>query len=502
MIGYRTRFSAVTAALAFVVLGAWTPTLAQCPDGSDAVFGADGLTDIAIEWYDYFNLYGTGMWKLSMVTGTGFEDGSVSASEVGARAREVTVPVTYNNNPNSPDYQHYTGYAYYRVPDEFSRGAGDATLAQRTITVRGTFTPDSGPFGPVSSDSHFDLVRPPVVFVHGLWSGPSTWKFDMANTDATLLMRYRADYSGPAAAASFSTNKEVVSDAVQRALTICNKLLSDPGVCPWKCSRVDVVAHSMGGILTRLHAANTSLFRTRSDRYQGNVRKLITLDTPHLGSPLATILSDFDNDTGTLGTVMRALFARIGRPIDFGAVEDLAPGSPALLSLPSCIVPASALVGVGGPNTDLPRPAKAFYEAANLARMTDPDGTFVEPNDLIVGETSQIGGLPTNATDLFGYPSGIHFGIPHTVVKGNTASGPYSDAARALLDTPLISSTWGELPAPSTLMAATSEPRAAKVEAALPGASATRPKLRIQPCSSTLRRLPGVPASRRGRRSP
>jgi triacylglycerol esterase/lipase EstA (alpha/beta hydrolase family) len=65
--------------------------------------------------------------------------------------------------------------------------------------------------------------------------------------------------------------------------------------------QADIVAHSMGGIITRYFAAflfflNDVSFPTFG---QGPVHKLITIDIPHFGTPLATQL-DLCCDTSTV----------------------------------------------------------------------------------------------------------------------------------------------------------------------------------------------------------
>ena len=56
-------------------------------------------------------------------------------------------------------------------------------------------------------------------------------------------------------------------------------------------TQVDVVTHSMGGILARKHA--TGLTYQRYDNYQqGDFNKLVTFNTPHAGSPWANVVRD------------------------------------------------------------------------------------------------------------------------------------------------------------------------------------------------------------------
>src|SRR5439155_20439944 len=56
-------------------------------------------------------------------------------------------------------------------------------------------------------------------------------------------------------------------------------------------TRVDVVGHSMGGLLTRLDAVNPN-FKVLGNNFGGYFRRIITIDTPHFGSRAATVLLD------------------------------------------------------------------------------------------------------------------------------------------------------------------------------------------------------------------
>jgi len=111
-----------------------------------------------------------------------------------------------------------------------------------------------------------------------------------------------------------------------------------------------VVAHSMGGDVTRTMPLVPG-FGSDTTFGQGSVHKLITVDTPHLGSPLATglltsnntCLRDFFNAAGMYS--FTSVTTDSGQKID-GAIGDLSGDgtggglSPALLALqPSSTVP-------------------------------------------------------------------------------------------------------------------------------------------------------------------
>jgi len=69
--------------------------------------------------------------------------------------------------------------------------------------------------------------------------------------------------------------------------------------------QADIVGHSMGGDITRTLPLQTSFLGDPSYG-QGSVHKLITIDTPHLGSPLATDILANEN------SCVRNLFAAGG----------------------------------------------------------------------------------------------------------------------------------------------------------------------------------------------
>ena len=88
------------------------------------------------------------------------------------------------------------------------------------------------------------------------------------------------DYSGDGLnAASFDhpTISTILKDAIEKALaTISSQNLAG--------RKVDIVAHSMGGLVVR------SFCEKEKDFCKESIRKLITIDTPHTGSELANLL--------------------------------------------------------------------------------------------------------------------------------------------------------------------------------------------------------------------
>lgn len=295
--------------------------------------------------------------------------------------------------------------AVWTPPDDI--GAGVAT-ATRTIEIEAVV---SNSAGTRVRSLALQLARVPVVFVHGLWSNAATWRAFPLYSDPRFRV-HAIDYEDTNASA-FAVNVPKLD-----AITTAIRAMRGQG---FAVARADVVAHSMGGILARLWSGQTHT--TNDENYhRGSIRKLVTLDTPHLGSPLAPFLLSIRHvpvavtpaDVVTTGE----LLARLGYPIG-DAIEDLVPGSAALQQLTSS-PPTHAIVGTGART-----PCSAA--SSTLAKIAPPEVAFAdEPNDLIVSAASQRGGFPAEATSEIGGRDGVHL--------CNTSSSWYSDRVAELLD--------------------------------------------------------------------
>lgn len=136
------------------------------------------------------------------------------------------------------------------------------------------------------SPKKFRVVMPPVVLVHGLWGDRLSLKYVGAylmdldayrNSPDIFPIEYSKevpfDHQGPLSA---------LHSTVTSALQIFDKKR-------FIGARVDVVAHSMGGLVARVYSSKT-YYRSLRDRVQGRIHQIVTLDTPEIGSPVATYL--------------------------------------------------------------------------------------------------------------------------------------------------------------------------------------------------------------------
>ena len=153
------------------------------------------------------------------------------------------------------------------------------------LTVTGT-QPNTGGTTLTFSNTA-ELVPPPLVLVHGVWSSasqawPSFSDWLARNYQSALLIP--ADY-GPTSSLSFKdvANQDVLAETIANALV----LSAHTGIAAQK---VDVFAHSMGGLLTRYMEENGLPAAISSYLPSSPIHKLITVGTPHVGTPLAVTL--------------------------------------------------------------------------------------------------------------------------------------------------------------------------------------------------------------------
>lgn len=195
----------------------------------------------------------------------------------------------------------------YRAPVDFPRPSGhDAGSTSRIVTLQ--IVQNS-----TTSDTTVTILRPPVVLVHGLWGQPADWDTFTPFISDARFEEFRADYSQsigteltsytPSYPAGDQGTIQALATAASlgfsyNAPTVLNEVTSDvgsfdTGVNPRGLAvagvQADFVVHSMGGDVTRW-LVQESNFLSNDTYAQGSIHKLVTIGTPHLGSPLATDL--------------------------------------------------------------------------------------------------------------------------------------------------------------------------------------------------------------------
>lgn len=177
------------------------------------------------------------------------------------------------------------GYAL-RAPEDFLK---DYKYDHYVVKV---FAPLSEPNGEGKSSEYlasFKVYRSGVALIHGLWSDSECFEpfRQYLIGDGTFINAgiNVVNYNSTAGK-KFDYN----SNIVQVVYNACDKLYTDLLEQDIVSYAYDLVGHSMGGILSRLYAQN--------ETNKKHVHKIITVNTPHWGSPLGDIgdaLPEFDD---------------------------------------------------------------------------------------------------------------------------------------------------------------------------------------------------------------
>jgi triacylglycerol esterase/lipase EstA (alpha/beta hydrolase family) len=216
----------------------------------------------------------------------------------------------------------------------------------------------------VADTQKLGLVIPPVVLVHGLWGDKSSLANVEAYLDSASPWESQTKLVQPVCYSlylAFDAKKDPLTDgtnpcevtsqdAVQNEIdALLAELDSEHSVG----GRVDLVVHSMGGLVARNYASQSSYASLRN-RMQGQFHTIVTLNTPEIGSLLAPYLISVRNNTRQApietpqgfiwyevcgNATVAVCFNANGYPIyspklalDSGAVYSLTPGGPALSS--------------------------------------------------------------------------------------------------------------------------------------------------------------------------
>jgi pimeloyl-ACP methyl ester carboxylesterase len=276
---------------------------------------------------------------------------------------------------------------------------------------------------------YLDMVRPPVLLVHGLWSGSGAWNDFMVNAytdrnyDLTNRISY-TDYSWDRAASdTFRASSRPASVLqVESDIKYAKDSLRSLGIA---VSSVDAVAHSMGGLQLRsLAAGGGSHAFSRSDNFfRGDIHKIVTIGTPHDGSPIARNLmknrcfqSDspdsqyFGFDLGNGGVILTThqygptLQQTINNLLPYGimfgpALEDLQPGSAALTELGSTHIPTHFVAGKGSFLPGIFQLVDSFALFNNGANL-DLAHAITGANDGVVSIGSATAGLSVDGAAI------------------------------------------------------------------------------------------------------
>ena len=203
----------------------------------------------------------------------------------------------------------------------------------------------------------------PVVLVHGLFG------FDRIGVPGVKLHYFRgiANALDRLGCQAVAVRLPTAGSVPERAAALFEAVDALP------YDRVDLIAHSLGGLDARYAVSRLGL--------AGRVRALVTIGTPHRGTPLASLATD-----GARGPARKAI-ARLGIPLP--ALDWL---SPAALERFNAEVPDVPLVRyacvVGGiRQRETPLPLAVVPVHAYLRRIAGPNDGLVPIASQYWGET-------------------------------------------------------------------------------------------------------------------
>ncbi len=331
-------------------------------------------------------------------------------------------------------------YVVYTVPA--SPGAiGDARhegIGYREITVKAEIIGEG-----ITLDIPIRLFRPPALLVHGTFSTPVKWTESSeplggtSMADAlreagimTFLVDFQSTNGATGAASGFKDNRNVLlgprieggspdGDGMAKVINVFARP-ADPSEGIRQAldtlraeyriaaTQVDVVGHSLGGLLPRVYASpayqgnGDRAYKSPENWDRGDIRRLVTLCTPHFGSDLPKILLKLQSlsigDQSFKDWAVRKTFAAVaayqaGLSNASNATADQAPESPALKLIGATDIPSHAIACVA--------------DYAELTRTLFPDAARDDRNGQYIRDYMLLAsffGQSRSSLDIFANP--------------------------------------------------------------------------------------------------
>jgi pimeloyl-ACP methyl ester carboxylesterase len=355
---------------------------------------ADGISKLILVFKDNKALY----FSIEGRNSTDITDGRLSGldqSNVDSLSSDITVSPQNISNGES------VVAAVYTPPDSFNQDKG----SNRTININVNAS------NPNDRSVSIQLYRPPIVLVHGLWmNSNNTWV--ATNFNKTLVEHgfnpSFADYTEHNSKTFDPYNKTFGNYGIDSIRNKILQILKGYHNNSIAASQVDIVAHSMGGLMARGFVQQPD-YKQQDNFMKGSIHRLITIGTPHFGGPLSEILYEHRDDWycfSEKGGIekpqkcnepmqLKTYYENSNTPIEEGGIQSLFRGSDAYSHLCQTNVTSYAIAGIWEPNaTESHSNQEAVYKVItnNSAFRLDEDG-FQGDNDLIVNITSQLGGI-------------------------------------------------------------------------------------------------------------
>jgi len=300
-------------------------------------------------------------------------------------------------------------------------------------------------YSPQPLNMRLSVVRPPLVLVHGILSSSDAWSTfnkEFQRLFSKAFIYAPADYRDRSSS-EFASIYTAVRDTVQKILGNLrrgnvpvdsfnpDKVL---GLRRIAASRVNLLAHSQGGLATRFYIGQLEEFRRADNYFFGDLRRIITVGTPFKGAAIARwVLRDYHlveiqpgefqkqwferNENDFIWQAAKSMGGKLG---DMLAFRDLIPGSDIQRHFEA--VRDADPTRLRGPQV---HSIRAYAEGATPGLETNLwtlkfFGLGAKPleanlSDQIVCMQSQIGAIPNNSravSEIFGFTHTQEAGSP------------------------------------------------------------------------------------------
>src|SRR3989344_71460 len=168
------------------------------------------------------------------------------------------------------------------------------------------------------------LIPDPVIIIPGILGSANkngTWVIDpILHTYDNLIETLEANgYQQGYDLFTFPYNW--YQSNILTAHELRNKIIDVKNSCA--CTKVDIVAHSMGGLVARQYI--------QSDEYEGGIDQLIFLGTPHLGSPNAYLMWEAGEfGTRILDSALEFVFSKEAKSRGYGTLFEYLRNQPVI----------------------------------------------------------------------------------------------------------------------------------------------------------------------------
>src|ERR1019366_3008543 len=203
------------------------------------------------------------------------------------------------------------GFVLYEAPDDFARAGtmSNSVASSRAVNLSLQSLDDPS----FTATTPIVIVRPPIMLIHGFWGHPANWtpfvdnlyslvgkplpfgSFPIAYDDGLNSLPATLTGTQPALASQYLQSIQTKGDTSSLGVYFnAERILSQVVgyIQQFKTAnsvaavQADVISHSMGGLVTRALPQVPGYFAD-ANFGTGLVHKLITIDTPHLGTPIA-----------------------------------------------------------------------------------------------------------------------------------------------------------------------------------------------------------------------